>query len=78
MCNTDLKRDKEYPQHVSATRSLMCCYRMRKCVEREVEVKRHLLKLCLSPEAEWTITFRNPHSPVDSSSAKSSKQKVKK
>lgn len=28
------------------------------------------LKLCLRPEAEWTITFRNPYSPGDSSSGK--------
>lgn len=28
------------------------------------------LKLCLRPEAEWTITFKNPQRPGDSSSGK--------
>lgn len=40
---------------------------------REEEGKRHILKLCLSPEAEWTITFKNPYSPVDSSSVSGEK-----
>lgn len=31
----------------------------------------HLLKLCFSPDAEWTMTFRKPYKPDDSSSAES-------
>lgn len=29
---------------------------------------RHLLELCLSPDAEWTMTLRKPYKPGDSSS----------
>lgn len=33
-----------------------------------------LLKLCLSPDAEWTMTFRKPYRPEDSSSVGGSTQ----
>lgn len=35
------------------------------------------LKLCLRPEAEWTITFRNPQRPGDSSSGKTVREKTR-
>lgn len=35
-----------------------------------------LLKLCFSPDAEWTMTFRKPYKPEDSSSGEGNVQIV--
>lgn len=39
--------------------------------------EKYLLKLCFSPDAEWTMTFRKPYKPDDSSSGESNAQDVK-
>ena len=41
------------------------------------EEEGHSLRLCLRPEAEWTITFRNPWRPGDSSSGKTQGREMK-
>lgn len=39
--------------------------------------EKNLLKLCFSPDAEWTMTFRKPYKPDDSSSGESNAEDVK-
>lgn len=39
--------------------------------------EKYLLKLCFSPDAEWTMTFRKPYKPDDSSSGESNAHNVK-
>lgn len=39
---------------------------------RQNRERGHLLKFCFSPDAEWTMTFRKPYKPEDSSSVEES------